>query len=545
MSEKSVDLEKEELKPRPPRATIKMRKNSLDMDIKGKFNPSIVIYETLNNQVSFCLKNEKEFLNINNVKDNLQKVRYSLQFTPDGFKIKNKFENSIDNLNIVTFNKNSSQEKEIEKLKTVYNHDGNLPEKQMHSPSKNKNKEDENEIILPMTNQEVIDVMDKGDQIVNHILVTKESKLEDLEDSNGLEFENLTETITINEGRIKVNSQKQVLPRLVLETDQNYETNQVLYSHPNQKMSISPFISKPNVIVFKNHNMLEEMFYKREETERSHETNFPLKICFICDQFYLKDKTYNCEKSNHYFCRRCGKCFYEEKIETGEEALKCPVYKCTNKISLDALSSLVSEKHMQNYKNKRESPGDTRVGDNNYLKMGSMILYSQKHVIDINTNESFFIYNKAKEQFCVKCYQPSLYGKNGKYVVKCLNCFHSICKFCMKNYSSDHFEITSNGYCKVYFRRRLKKFGTKETKFFKVLGFNILVFIASYIMILLFFYKYISNLSEKVVCINITKKNNCVKSLIYYLIVILLCSFVTPFLFLIIPYWPPLYTLMQ
>jgi hypothetical protein len=536
MSEKSVDLEKDELKPRLPKATIKMRKNSHDMDMKGKFNPSLVIFETLNNQVSFCLKNEKEFLSINNVTDNLQKVRHSLQFTPDGFKIKNKLEDSINNLNIVTFNINPDEEKEIDKLKNVYNQEGNLHEKQMQTPSKNKEK------IVPKTNEEVIDIMDKGDQIANHILITKESKLEE---SERQELESLTDTVTIKENIIKVNSQKNAVPRLVLETDNDPpETNQILFSQPNQKMPISPFITKPKVIVFKNHNILEEMFYKREETERSSDSNFPLKICFICDQFYLKDKTFNCENSNHHFCRRCGKGYYEEKIETGDDALKCAVFKCNNKISLATLSSLVSEKHMENFKNKRECPGDIRVCDNNYLKMGSMILYSQKHVIDVNTNESFFIYNKAKEQFCVKCYQPSLYGKNGKYVVKCLNCFHSICKFCMKNYSPDHFEITSNGYCKVYFRRRLKKFGTKETKYFKVFGFNILVFIASYFMILLYFYKSISNFSEKVTCLN-KSKNNWAKSLFYYIIVIILCSLITPFLLLIIPYWPPLFTLMQ
>ena len=44
--------------------------------------------------------------------------------------------------------------------------------------------------------------------------------------------------------------------------------------------------------------------------------------------------------------------------------------------------------------------------DNNNAKK-----YTEKHVLDINSNMNFFMYKKSKDIFCPKCLNPNLFSK--------------------------------------------------------------------------------------------------------------------------------------
>jgi hypothetical protein len=114
----------------------------------------------------------------------------------------------------------------------------------------------------------------------------------------------------------------------------------------------------------------------------------------------------------------------------------------------------------------------------------------------------------------------------------------------MKSYTADHFEISSFNYCKVYFRRRLRKPQVKEKKTCKTFLFNFLLFIASYLLIWLCVYKYVNVYISKALCFR-KNETNIFKVFFFYLFVIVLNLLVTPILFLLIPYFPPLITLLQ
>ena len=308
------------------------------------------------------------------------------------------------------------------------------------------------------------------------------------------------------------------------------------------------------LIISKRSSIMSLIPQKEEKVQfenlKSDSSEIPFRICFICDQFFLKDKINYATDCEHSFCRRCGKGFYEEKIEQGDVTFKCPVYKCEKKVSLDIIINLVSEKHFKSIESKEEKMNITK-GVNNFIKMDSVKYYTQKHVLDINTNETYFIYNKAKENFCIKCSEAALYGKSGKYIVKCLNCYHTICKFCMKSFTADHFEISSFNYCKVYFRRRLRKGYVKEKQFCKNFLFLFLIYIVSYLLICLSIYKIIYVFFSKALGLGLglglrNKKNKSVlKNILYYILLTITYIIITPLFLLCIPYFSPLITMLH
>jgi hypothetical protein len=259
------------------------------------------------------------------------------------------------------------------------------------------------------------------------------------------------------------------------------------------------------------------------------EINEFFKFCFLCDKLHLANImiTLGC---NHAFCQKCGKLYYEDKIEQGDSDLKCPVFKCQKTPSIDFLKTLVTEKHISLFKKNQ-----TEINKDN--KIDEIKVYTQKHILDINTNENFLLYNKTKEQFCQKCTEASLYGRTGKTYVKCLNCFNTICKFCMKIYNYDHLDITSESYCKVYFRKDLKKQIIKPNKF-KLYLLTLAMIIASYFLCFISILKYTNQFIEM-------KKTTKFKTFTYNIVLILLYILIVPIMLMIIPYFPIISTMLK
>ena len=261
------------------------------------------------------------------------------------------------------------------------------------------------------------------------------------------------------------------------------------------------------------------------------EINEFFKFCFLCDKLHLSNTMISLG-CNHAFCIKCGKVYYEDKIEQGDKLLKCPVFKCQKTPNIEFLKNLVTERHLNLLSKLQTEPNSSRDS-----KIEEVKVYTQKHILDINTNDNFLLYNKTKELFCQKCMEASLYGRTGKTYVKCLNCFNTICKFCMKVYNYDHLDITSESYCKVYFRKDLKKQVIKPNKC-KLYLLTLGLIIASYFLLFISVLKYIFKFFEN------KKKSKC-KKIANYTLIILLYILIIPIMLMTIPYFPILISMLK
>ena len=267
--------------------------------------------------------------------------------------------------------------------------------------------------------------------------------------------------------------------------------------------------------------------------------------CFFCDQFFKIDShlldSVTCQ---HKFCIKCGKLFYEEKIEEGEAFFKCGVFNCDKNIKLELILSIVSENHAKilqqranKIKEKNEEKDSEIISYNHNLrknfeqKTKGIVLYSSNNVLDVNSNEMFYQYSKNKQLICPKCKEMALYGKNYFHFIKCLNCFCRICKYCLKEYSVLHMDSTSFDRCKVYFRRdkeQIKQQKEKENAFCRRYFVGILFMLAGYSILL----SYFINKAKKCLA-----SNKCHKFFFFCCYCVLfVCTL--PFLIIIIPYYP-------
>jgi hypothetical protein len=304
----------------------------------------------------------------------------------------------------------------------------------------------------------------------------------------------------------------------------------------------------------------------QELVRKSNTHDLPYTICLFCDNYYIRGNTLSANCS-HMFCLKCGKSFYEEKIEEGENQLKCPVYKCYSQISEDVLRSLVTTKHMENYEktikkellnkpaanplNINASNKAFTINDLSLPKQNSDVkvkMYSQRHVFDITNNDSFRYFSKSKEQFCGRCYEPALFGKNGRKTIKCLNCWFNSCKFCGKENSDDHFNLSSFNYCKIYYRKKMIIQPPNKVSLIKDILIGIVLFILGYFVFLLGFFKHISNFMCSFLGIpydeyksdsrvEITKLNILLNTM-YLVLMIISIVVILPILLFIFPYFP-------
>ena len=300
-------------------------------------------------------------------------------------------------------------------------------------------------------------------------------------------------------------------------------------------------------------NRLNSNFPSNTNRISCEEENIPLGICFICDKISQKFLYYSSGKCLHFFCKKCGKYYYEEKIEDGLFYFTCPVFFCKCEMSIEIIKKLVSEEHFNSIKENQIKINNNSIisdkknmtkfqlmknlNENNEDKNNHIKLYSQKHVIDINSNEHFFFYNKSKTNFCPNCKENSLFVKGGNNYIKCLNCFYSMCKFCLKEYDENHLDISSLGHCKVCFRRKDEKISKNSC----IVNFFIQLFlvIISYLLLFIGLFFYIFNFLRICFTCN-TKKyiNNSFLSFIIYFISFLIMIIFSPFLLIFIPYFP-------
>ena len=306
---------------------------------------------------------------------------------------------------------------------------------------------------------------------------------------------------------------------------------------------------------------------------RENQDDIIYQSCYICERAYPSYKLHSAACKKHFICKKCFKNYYEERIEEGDKKLICSVYNCSAPldINLNILKSLISSTHydLLNPKEKKNNGNNenniinrintfdnTENYNNNYDLLNSNVLlklqekykintkndhqklklYTQRHVIDINSNENFFMYFKIREQFCPICNEECLFSKTGTHFFKCLNCFHKFCKYCFKEFNDLHMDISKENHCKIYYRRDDES-ETVNNCFVTFLIELFMVIVSFYFMFSGGFL-YIKKAIKWFFCSSKKNNVNCFLNIIIYFFTIIFFLISIPILLITFPYFP-------
>ena len=272
--------------------------------------------------------------------------------------------------------------------------------------------------------------------------------------------------------------------------------------------------------------------------------------CSICDITYTSSLSYVAECFTHILCKKCAKCFFEEKIESGIKELFCPFISCGKKFSKEQAMKFLSKSHIDLLEEKKEKNGNLNsikfLNDDDNEK--NIKIYSKNHVIDINNNKLFYNFNKNKSIYCSKCHKYALFCREKQNFMRCLNCHFKQCKYCFKEYTKEHFDMVSQNYCKVYYRNddifRIKL--NKIIDFLKQILFIFAIFFLAIISPWVLSKKYFTN--------SLLKRDNhdnykcflyCIKIIFIYFLSFFIFIIFLPITVLLFPYFPSFLTIFD
>ena len=350
-----------------------------------------------------------------------------------------------------------------------------------------------------------------------------------LEHKKSIDNINEKEILNINEDTIK--------------TNRNEEERYVKASNINLKSNIKNNINNPffqqQEISPRNLNVLPFIIFSSRDNSNNEEIQI-FEMCIICERTFSIQKLFASNCKIHKICRKCIKNYYEDIIEQGERNLKCPIYSCKAIFKKFILKEIISENHY----NLLDGKPNIFTYSSSYQissKYGfipkeqeKLKLYTQKHVLDISSNENFFMYNKAKNQFCPKCGEPALFTKIKGHFIKCLNCFHRICKYCMKEFDQNHMDISNEEHCKVYYR--IENEVNEPRSCFMNYLIQLFFIISSFIFMFIGGFLTIRNGIKWFFCVKNDSK--CFLWLIVYFFSIIFFICAIPILLILFPYFP-------
>ena len=374
------------------------------------------------------------------------------------------------------------------------------------------------------------------------------------------ENENIADNISENKKLIIIKKIKKFNNPINLDQNKNIKSMQILNNKEKPHKQESKFSNKHN-----STNLLEENNNRIVHIQI--DENRRLK-CLICEKLFKINKIFAPRCEIHLMCRKCIKSYYEENIENNNFLLKCPFTKCKEDIDFEILKTIISPIHCEMIITHQKKPKDnsniynlnnnsisnsigkelilkdTKLIFNTKIKSENLKLYSQNHVIDINSNEKLYMYNKNKDIYCQKCLNPTLFTKINGYFIKCLNCQYRLCKYCLREFTDFHMDIMSANHCKVYYRKDDYYFDNPHI-ILKYLLQLFFVFSIFYLMFAGFFYIILDILKK---FIKLTIHNR-------FLLIIFICfaylfSFVallvcSPFLIVIHPFFPAILSLVD
>lgn len=303
---------------------------------------------------------------------------------------------------------------------------------------------------------------------------------------------------------------------------------------PNDVRSI--FSNESEILAFKSARS-DSIKVRRKKMQEDNS----FAICLICDRFLKSCNCYNCKGCAHYFCRKCGKYFYEDKIEQGETIFTCPVFHCDKSLPQSFLFEIVSKQHYEIAKNKKDQKitmssvmqNKIELEQDFLTKMEKVKPYISRNVIDVNNNEAFYMFNRAKVQICPYCKENSLFSKSGQHFIKCLNCMQSICKYCLKAYTPVHIDLTNDNHCLVFFRSSYKNIEVK-TKWKEYL-YQLLFTICGYVILGMGIYFYIYGIIYSILG---RISRNVLIEIICGIVSLIPYSVTIPFILILFPYFP-------
>lgn len=266
--------------------------------------------------------------------------------------------------------------------------------------------------------------------------------------------------------------------------------------------------------------------------------------CLICERITPKSNLYHSKTCSHGICRKCIKLYYEDKIEDGIfNNFKCPIYSCKGHFNESLIKVFISSKLFTTAMSKQNQHNNSSLSE---TSIDTVKMYQEEHVLDINDNKTFFLYPKEKLNACPRCKKEALFGKTNYYFVKCLNCQMKMCRWCLKEFDDEHFDLIKENHCRVYFRSTIED--EKECKCSKSCICKYLrelfFVIAGFFMMFIGGFCYISSCVNYVLCQCEEKgkdKGKCVGCFVTMLLVVVkVIVFVmcVPVLLVMFPFFP-------
>ena len=298
------------------------------------------------------------------------------------------------------------------------------------------------------------------------------------------------------------------------------EKNSIISNNNNNNNEIE---NEGKILQIKNFNIIKSPLNQNQNLYNNFTLIIKYRNCSICEKTLPEEKMFHSKCERHFFCKKCIKYYFEERIEEGDKILYCPFTKCKEIFSEEFLPQILSTYHYEMYLRR------DNVKPYNYA-LDNIKLYTKTHVLDIDTNENFFRFKKSKIQFCNKCGEPTLFNKTGTKFIKCLNCLQKICKYCIKEYDNTHLDINVKNHCKVYFRKyENNNDENNKESFCFVLFKEILYIFVSFLMLIIAGFIYVKNVIKMIFCLN--KCNNII---VDFIVVIFSIIFFLPIFALIL-----------
>ena len=303
------------------------------------------------------------------------------------------------------------------------------------------------------------------------------------------------------------------------------------------KMMNSKIFNSKNLLIENENRFLKPIIeYKKKIT------------CFLCEKVFNADKIFFPNCKIHALCKKCIKNYYEDKFENNNFSLKCPDENCNEKIDFDIIKIIINNIHYELYIKNQKEDNKSYLGkelciNKSQSKLEPLKPYFQKHFLDINSNTNFYLYNKNKEIYCNKCLNPTLFTKINGYFIKCLNCHHKICKYCLKEFNDFHMDIMNENHCKVYYRRG-KYLSNKKSNFIANYFLQLLFVITMYYLtIVCAYFIIIQFLKRKLKFVSNRNQKSIIRVITYIFIQvfsIVLFFFCFPLILIIYPFFPAL-----
>jgi hypothetical protein len=214
------------------------------------------------------------------------------------------------------------------------------------------------------------------------------------------------------------------------------------------RMMNSKIFNSANMLIEKENRILKPIIEHKKKV-----------ACFLCEKIYNPEKIFFPNCKIHALCRKCIKNYYEDKFENNNFSLKCPDTNCNEKIDFNIIKKIINLYHYELFlESQKEEYNKNYIGEELCInkpksKVEHLKPYFQKHFLEINSNDNFYLYNQNKDIYCNNCLKPTLFTKINGYFIKCLNCHQKICKYCLREFNDIHMDIMNKNHCKVYYRR--------------------------------------------------------------------------------------------